>query len=54
MIIDTNNMSEKEFSNIIKQLLSERYKEANKINVDMWSYGKPLDTIRITPSYEFK
>jgi len=54
MIIDTSNMSEREFSNIIKQLLSERYKEASKINVDMWSYSKPLDTIKITPTYEFK
>jgi len=54
MEINTNEMSEKEFSNLIKQLLSKRYPEANRINIDIWSYSKSLDSIKIVPTYEFK
>jgi len=54
MEINTSNMSEKEFSNLIKQLLSERYSEAKQIDVHLWSYDKSLDSIKIVPTYEFK
>jgi len=54
MEINTSNMSEKEFSNLIKQLLSKRYLEAKQVNVNLWSYDKSLDSIKIVPTYEFK
>ena len=54
MDINTSPMSEKEFSSMIKRLLSERYNEAKQIDVSLWSYDKNLDKIKIVPTYEFK
>ena len=53
MDINTSGMSEKEFSNLIKQLLSNRYTESKQIDVSLWSYDKNLDKIKIVPKYEF-
>lgn len=52
---EISNMSEKEFSNLMKKLLLMRYPEANKIQIIQWTYekNKPLDKISIITSYEF-
>jgi len=52
--IDTSKISEREFSDLIKSLLVDRYIEATKVNVGIWSYAKTLDSIQIIPTYEFK
>jgi len=51
--IDVNKMSEKEFSNIIKILLSRRYNEAKRIDIVLYTHCTHHDTIQIMPKYEF-
>ena len=54
MDINTSDMSEKEFSNLIKQLLSNRYAESKQIDVSLWSYDKNLDKLKLYQSMNFK
>jgi len=52
--INVTEMSEKQFVNFIKKLLISRYPEAKDVSVVLWAYDKPLDSIKISPTYEFK